>query len=820
MKSKMIIPVELQKKASKLDKITLLEVVDVNCLTELINSNVLEEEEFNTSKYTQQLASQLYSNVKDQLIAYSRLYNKKIGAFKVPYHKPSRHKYGRVFPKKSLGLTSFSKKIRNTLLSNKYIDIDIHNAQPSILWNICNSNNIECPNLTYYINNREKVLEDIIKEYGVCRKKAKKLILSLGFLGSFRSWAADNNLKNKKSLPFITKISREFKNISEKIKIENPSLYDTARRLKNNKNKNKNILGSFFSLYLQEYETRILECVIDWLSLKTNIMNFKNTNLKVGTYEFDGIKLLKENVDKYGLDNLTNDLHHIVYDKLGFDIVFEEKPIEGGYDINYIPYVEEKDDTDTNWENGVSNDLQASEKLFQLYPHWVCCQDVLYVFDDNTGMWKSKKNAYLSVIKKFSDDLRIVATIHGDKILTDKSYGNTLSLMERLPTLIKSSCVNDDWLKQKECSSLGRLLFNNGYIDVSNGKFMFYDKETYGFNPDIVFMGKIDKDFEPMNDEQLEYMNDIKQRLFYNSLGQDVGDYYILNIARALMGDMMKRVLFGLGNTDCGKTILTKAIEYSLGDYVGSFNAENLLYRKSSNDEAQVMRWALLLRYKRIIISNEMKSTSTINGNMLKKVSSGGDSLTGRVHCGNETSFTPHFLTMCLANDLPPISPYDNAVDNRVRVISYKKQFVDVVEDKENELPKDYNLINELKTTEFQFAFLMMLIQSYVNYKENGEPEEPEDVVNGKKEWIDDTCNEIDKFKEAFVITNNEDDFIESKMIKEWLKEEKVGISSKKMGMEIMKYCKKKDFNNVETVVKWHEGRSCRGWKGIKEPLL
>ena len=101
------------------------------------------------------------------------------------------------------------------------------------------------------------------------------------------------------------------------------------------------------------------------------------------------------------------------------------------------------------------------------------------------------------------------------------------------------------------------------------------------------------------------------------------------------------------------------------------------------------MRWSLLLRYKRIIISNEMKTNTTINGNMLKKVSSGGDGLTGRLHCGNEISFTPHFLVIAMANDIPKIVPYDSAVDNRVRVISYKKQFVDEVEDKENELLKD-----------------------------------------------------------------------------------------------------------------------------------
>ena len=201
------------------------------------------------------------------------------------------------------------------------------------------------------------------------------------------------------------------------------------------------------------------------------------------------------------------------------------------------------------------------------------------------------------------------------------------------------------------------------------------------------------------------------------------------------------------------------------------------------------MRWALLLRFKRIIISSEMKSTSTINGNMLKKISSGGDSLTGRLHGGNETSFILHALSILMANDLTPIAPYDKAVDNRTRIINYKKIFTDVVEDKENELQKYYNLENEIKTPDFQNAFIMMLVQAYVKYKEEGEPEEPEDVINGKKEWIAETGNDIDKFLENFEITNDEKDFLVTENITLWLREAKIGVTTTKMGIEIGKYC-------------------------------
>ena len=200
----------------------------------------------------------------------------------------------------------------------------------------------------------------------------------------------------------------------------------------------------------------------------------------------------------------------------------------------------------------------------------------------------------------------------GEYEITQKSYGNTLSLMERIPPLIKTLCKNDNWLKQKQYSSLGKILFNNGYFDFKSG--LFYSKNEHGFNPNILFMGKIHHDFEALNDDDIIYMNSIKQRLFYDALGEEVGNYMILNLSRGLAGDMMKRILFGLGGTNTGKSVLTTAMTLSCGDYIGSFNAENLAYRSSCGDEASIMRWALLLRFKRVIFSNEIKSNVELSG--------------------------------------------------------------------------------------------------------------------------------------------------------------------------------------------------------------
>jgi hypothetical protein len=128
-------------------------------------------------------------------------------------------------------------------------------------------------------------------------------------------------------------------------------------------------------------------------------------------------------------------------------------------------------------------------------------------------------------------------------------------------------------------------------------------------------------------------------------------------------------------------------------------------------------------------------------------------------------------------------------------------------------------LENEIKTNKFQSAFIMMLIQAYSDFKENGEPDEPEEVINGKKEWIGDNVSEIDKFLENYEITNNETDYVTSEDIKEWLMEEKLGITPTKMGIEIKKYCKSNGYDNVVNKCKKLNGKSKMCWFGIKEPM-
>ena len=247
---------------------------------------------------------------------------------------------------------------------------------------------------------------------------------------------------------------------------------------------------------------------------------------------------------------------------------------------------------------------------------------------------------------------------------------------------------------------------------------------------------------------------------------------------------MLKRLFMCLGDSNTGKSTLTKALQSSFGEYVGTFNAECFNHKETSQDEAQIMRWALLMRFKRIIFSNELSTKGKLNGSMMKKVSSGGDSLVGRTHGKEETSFTPHFIANIFANDINEITPYDDALQNRLRVIPYTKVYVD-------ENPK------EMLTTKFKQTFIRIMLDSFINFKLNGEIKEPDAVLSARSEWVSQDANVIQKFLESYNITNDDKDFIKSADIKEWVKENDVGISDTKFAMELKKYCLKNKLDNV-----------------------
>ena len=719
-------------------------------------------------------------------------------------HSASMEYFGRLY---SNGMQGCIKGIRGFLLCNT-TDIDMKNAHPVILRYICKKYKLECPSIDYYISNREEVLESF---HNKSRDDSKKYLLS----------CINRDVHNKNE---THKFYRKWDNETKKIQTyltEHPDfkiMCDTVPE-----NREYNIKGSKMSRILGTYEDRILTILIETL---------QNEGHEVATLMMDGCMIYNNHYNNTDLLVKITNAVETAFQGLNMEwtykphntdivipdgwkckkfeklvqpvVVYEPKPVLVG--------VMEGDDS------------YASKIILEKYPYWKCCNGTLYVYDDTTGMWSDKLDIQNNIISRFGEHLNILKTTKDGVEYTGKNYAKNNQKRKDIFPYIRENCIDNDWERKSGNSSLGKILFTNGHYDFLRSVFVagrpFNNTEEgteNGFNPDIVFMYRIDHDFTHFTPEDMAYMETIKERLFTIPLGIDVGDYLILNLARGFAGDLMKRILFGLGMSNTGKGVLTKACLSSLGQYFGTFSGENLRFNNSTNDDASKMRWAFILRHKRLIISNEIKHDKALDTNIIKKLCSGGDVQQGRGLFGNDTDFVPHSLSIVLANDMAELKPFDSAMDTRVRVYSMTKCFVDEPTN-EYELKKDPNLEKEMETLLFRRCFVGLLIQSYLKFQENGRIEfEPNEVKMARDDWVG-TVEENDimtKLQNVYEITNNRNNFIPSKDLQVWV--EKTGDSSyKKFVIDLKKFCNIKKYGNVYNDAKNINGKNAKVWFGIR----
>ena len=70
-------------------------------------------------------------------------------------------------------------------------------------------------------------------------------------------------------------------------------------------------------------------------------------------------------------------------------------------------------------------------------------------------------------------------------------------------------------------------------------------------DPQVTFLNKIQYNYDAfITEEDTEYMNSIYDRLFNVPLGPDFADYFVLNLSRGWVGDLVKRICFCLGDTN------------------------------------------------------------------------------------------------------------------------------------------------------------------------------------------------------------------------------------------------------------------------------
>jgi hypothetical protein len=461
----------------------------------------------------------------------------------------------------------------------------------------------------------------------------------------------------------------------------------------------------------------------------------------------------------------------------------------------------------------VESDFDAATMIYnELKSNLFCCEHVVYYKTE--GIWVSETEVSITALIRLYvlQSNMYKHNEKGEKVIFSQNVKNANNVVTALLDIVKGK--NDDTFTQKMfASSLGYVLFNDGYWDFKNSIFVENDSED--FDNDIIFTAKIPFEYEPeWDDPKAEEM--VKETLFTLPFGATVGEYYCTQLARGLAGDCVKRFLLGVGPSNSGKSLLSFALNAACGGYFGAYNGANLAYKSNSDDEAKNLRWMYLLRNKRIIVSSELKANMPIDGNMLKKMSNGAkDPIVARVHGGNEINFFVPFLPILFCQDIT-IKPMDDAVVTRTRCIPYTKVYTDNPSN-ELELPKDPLIEKAVVTSVFKLAFLRIMFKAYSKFVAEGEIEnDPPEIQVQNTAVLGTETTIIDAFKNNYEITNNKEDYILSSDIQKWLTDEKKAVSITKFGLEMNRYAAIKKLENVMTKQKKIEGKNKVIWIGIK----
>lgn len=517
------------------------------------------------------------------------------------------------------------RQCKSALCKSLYYDVDMVNAHPTYLEQTFNANNFECPVLKSYNGNRDEWVASVGRKCNLDRDQVKKLVMIICYNGSVEKFCNENNIKNVSKK--IIKLEKEIKENSKKLLALNELIPYKMKAIEIKGAKYYNIDGTALSLYLQTIECKCLMSMLRYC---------RGKGYEVGALIHDGLHLRKFQPVEEKKVEICEEMSKEIKKDVGINIKVKIK------EFCDIPELDSMIVITTDKEGGTHISLALKDD-------YIISKERIFMRIND--VWTENEKVIKRELMKRIGNMNI---FFGDEYGI-KPYSTMKKGANDMLAFVEPK-EDNDFVDKLWTSNLYKLCFKNGVYDFKQGKLVKYDTDT---NTTI----KINRDLKEPSKEVIEQ---VYQRILNPIFNNDkkLMDCWLNFISRGLAGHIEdKNWGVGMGERDCGKGVLVGLLENCFGDYCRSTNSENFLFKKGQSDSAKAFSWLVPFEFRRLILTNEItidaQGKYRINGNVLKKLSSGGDKIEARVNFKDEVNFKIQARPCMFCNDLPPIEPAD-----------------------------------------------------------------------------------------------------------------------------------------------------------------
>jgi len=602
-----------------------------------------------------------------------------------------------------LSIQHLPKKVRNALLPDGAVDIDMVNSAPNILAQICHRHGIHCLQLDDFVRNYQERMRDLSQS--TTKPKVVKNILLFGGEGvdihDIPGWAA---LLKQEVAGCAEQLKRHYErqwNEAVQVDRENKEEREKKKRRKD-REYTENIPGLFLSRLYFMHESQVLEA----MDVEGRRCGFWLDDV---TFMFDGMV-----VNPTGDIDLER-LQQGILDSTGFEVTLMTKPLlpKMNVDITDIPKPPVI----------VGHHLQAAE-VMALLLHGKALRSRGEVYVCRKGLWTSELQSvdeFLTYQTAITNILK--QTVKANEEVVNMPFTANQREARCVANLVKSMLPErDDFAKELVLGSEGKVAFLNGFWEFEDEK----DPETglYGlfhvneFFPTAV---RIERDFPPRIAEDIAF---IKTNILdppFDGATEGIQEKFMASLSRALAGRIDKRTNLLTGGRDSSKSLTMQFVRNALQAYTCNADSSTFAIKSGSmNDNFRENAWVFDIEHARIAVASEGKQTSTkevvFSGEALKKVQSAKEGIMARKlrQAQQEAySLATYFLLM---NDVPKFEPAD-AIE-RCHMFTFNNRFVTAAEKVENPYRAGYKIANPMveqwvRDPRYTAALIWVLIESY-----------------------------------------------------------------------------------------------------------